>query len=96
MALTHLVDTSVLQRLGMPEIREAVEPMLMAGELARAGVCDLEVGYSARNVNEWDTLIAAAEVFALVETTAEHVRRLVTSGACWRPDISGAPRSPTC
>ncbi len=75
MALTHLADTSVLKRLGILEVRQAVEPMLIAGEIARAGICDLEVGYSARNADEWDSLIGAVEAFALVETTAEHVRR---------------------
>ena len=75
MALTHLVDTSVLKRLRILEVRRAVEPMLIAGELARAGICDLEVGYSARNTDEWDSLIGAVQAFPLVETTAEHVRR---------------------
>lgn len=75
MALTHLADTSVLKRLRIADVRQAVEPMLIAGELARAGICDLEVGYSARNAEEWDGLMAAVEAFALVETTAEHIRR---------------------
>ncbi len=75
MALTHLADTSVLKRLRILEVRRAVEPMLIAGELARAGICDLEVGYSARNTDEWDSLIGAVQAFPLVQTTAEHVRR---------------------
>ena len=49
--------------------------MLIAGELGRAGTCDLEVGYSARSAKEWDALVGAVEAFGLVETTAEHVRR---------------------
>lgn len=75
MALTHLADTSVLKRLRILEVRRAVEPMLIAGELARAGICDLEVGYSARNSAEWDSLTGAVQAFPLVETTAGHVRR---------------------
>ncbi len=75
MALTHLADTSVLKRLGILNVRQAVEPMLVAGEIARAGICDLEVGYSARNTDECDSLIGAVQAFTLVETTAEHVRR---------------------
>jgi hypothetical protein len=35
----------------------------------------LEVGYSARSAREWDELSRSLDVFALVETTAEHVRR---------------------
>jgi predicted nucleic acid-binding protein len=75
MALTHLLDTSVLTRLREPAIREAIEPRAQRGELARAGISDLEVGYSARDEAEWDRLAEAVTVFELVETTAEHVRR---------------------
>ena len=75
MALKHLVDTSVLTRLKQPELRRAIEPGLEAGELARAGISDLELGYSARNVREWDQLMEALEAFELVETTARHLHR---------------------
>jgi hypothetical protein len=74
-ALTHLVDTSVLTRLGQPPIREAIEPRVARGEIARAGVSDLEIGYSARSAAEWDSLMEALEVFELVETTSDHLRR---------------------
>ncbi len=75
MALTHLLDTSVLTRLREPTVREAIEQRARRGELARAGISDLEVGFSARNAAEWDRLADAVEVFELVESTAEHVRR---------------------
>lgn len=75
MALTFLVDTSVLKRLGRPEVRRVIEPLTVSGQLARAAVSDLEVGYSARNAEEWDRLVGALEVFDRVETTATHVRR---------------------
>jgi predicted nucleic acid-binding protein len=75
MALTHVVDSSVLTRLGRPPIRKVIEPMVERGELARAGVSDLEVGYSARSAAEWDQLGEALAIFELVETTADHVRR---------------------
>lgn len=75
MALTHLVDTSVLTRLARPGVRGALQPRAERGELARAGISDLEVGYSARSASEWDRLAEALGVFELVETTAEHVRR---------------------
>jgi predicted nucleic acid-binding protein len=74
-ALTHLVDTSVLTRLRRPEVRSVIEPGLEAGELARAGIGDLEIGYSARNAAEWDRLMEALESFELVETTADHLHR---------------------
>lgn len=75
MALTHLVDISVLTRLRMPSVRQAVDVRARSGELGRAGISDLEVGYSARSAKEWDQLAEALQIFELVETTAEHVRR---------------------
>lgn len=75
MALTHILDTSVLTRLGDLTVRSAIEPRAARGELARAGISDLEIGYSARNASEWDRLTEALDVFELVETTAEHMRR---------------------
>jgi len=74
-AVTHLVDTSVLKRLSVAEVRSVVEPLADAGRLARAGITDLEVGYSARNAREWDRLVGALDVLELVETTAAHVLR---------------------
>ncbi|MDQ6875991.1 MAG: PIN domain-containing protein [Actinomycetota bacterium] len=75
MALTHLVDTSVLKRLGRPEVRAIVEPLAVAGRLGRPRICDLEVGYSARTASEWDQLAGALSAFESVDTTADHVRR---------------------
>lgn len=75
MALTFLVDTSVLKRLGRPEVRVVVEPLAISGQLARASVSDLEVGYSARNVQEWERLVGALDAFDRVETQSAHVRR---------------------
>jgi hypothetical protein len=75
MALTHLLDTSVLTRLREPTVRKAIEPRVQLGQLARAGISDLEIGFSVRNAAEWDRLADAVEAFALLETSAEHVRR---------------------
>ena len=47
----------------------------MSGGLGRAGISDLEIGYSARNAREWDSVQEALASFELVETTAAHVRR---------------------
>lgn len=75
MALTHLVDTSVLTRLRHSSVRDVIEPMAAAGTLARAGISDLEVGYSARSAKEWDRALDALGAFDLVETSSDHVRR---------------------
>lgn len=75
MALTHLVDTSVLKRLGRPEVRAVIEPLATSGRLGRPRICDLEIGYSARNVREWDQLIEDLDAFQAIDTTATHVHR---------------------
>jgi predicted nucleic acid-binding protein len=74
-ALTHLVDTSVLTRLGHTAVRTAVEPLVTGGQVGRAGISDLEVGFSARNLAEWTRLAAALAAFPLIETDAAHLRR---------------------
>jgi predicted nucleic acid-binding protein len=75
MALTHLVGTSVLTRLRHNAVLAVVEPLASSGSLARAGITDLEIGYSARNAKEWDQAVDALNAFELIETSAEHVRR---------------------
>jgi len=74
-ALTHLLDTSVVSRLGAPTVRAVIEPLVNGGRVGRAGITDLEVGYGSRNTREWDQDLADLSVFDLVETTADHVRR---------------------
>jgi len=86
MALTHLLDSSVLTRLHQSAVRDAVESSAERGELARAGISDLEIGYSARDADEWDRLAEGLRAFELVETTADHmlrarqVQRLLAAG----------------
>jgi hypothetical protein len=75
MAITHLVDTSVLTRLAEPAVRSAIEPLAAVGHVGRSGISDLEVGYSARNLREWDALQQALQVFGLVETEVRHLKR---------------------
>ena len=75
MALTHLVDTSVLTRLGQASVRAVVEQLAASGQLARAGISDLEIGYFARNTREWDSLQRALNSFELVESSTAHVQR---------------------
>jgi predicted nucleic acid-binding protein len=74
-ALTHLLDSSVLTRLHHAAVRNAIETPAERGELGRAGISDLEIGYSARDAAEWDRLEEALRAFELVETTSGHVQR---------------------
>jgi acyl carrier protein len=75
LALTHLVDTSVLRRLGQPAVRAALEPLAAAGLVGRTAITDLEMGEESAGPDTWDDLAADLEVFALVEVTEEHFRR---------------------
>lgn len=75
MALTHVVDTSVLTRLRQQAVRRVVEPLAASGSLARAGITDLEIGYSARSASEWDRAFGALDAFVLIETSGDHLRR---------------------
>jgi hypothetical protein len=45
------------------------------GQVARVGISDLEIGFSARNAAEWTRLAGALAAFPLIETDASHVRR---------------------
>ena len=75
MGVTHLVDSSVISRLDEPAVRAVVDPLTHGGQIGRAGITDLEVGYGSRNAREWDQDMADLAVFKLIETTAEHVQR---------------------
>jgi predicted nucleic acid-binding protein len=74
-ALTHLVDTSVLTRLHRPEVAAVVAPLASAGQLGRATISDLEVGFSARNAREWDQLVGALRAFDPVPIDSGHFDR---------------------
>lgn len=52
---TWLVDKSVLARLARPEVREVVLPRVQAGRIAISIVTELEIGFSARSVDDYLT-----------------------------------------
>ena len=56
-------------------VRAALEPLAVGGRAGRAGISDLEVGFSARSLREWTQWTAALAAFPLIETDAAHVRR---------------------
>ena len=75
MAVELLVDTSVLKRIRHPQVRSVVEPLASAGRLGRATISDLEVGYSARNADEWDLLVGSLDAFVRIEVRGRHFER---------------------
>lgn len=74
MALSHLVDTSVLTRLHVPGVRERVTA-LSQGTLAVTTITMLEIGFSARNAAEWDQLTGVLAAFSIVDVEPSHIAR---------------------
>lgn len=72
--MTFLLDSSVVTRLRVRMVRERVQALDRVG-LARTAMTDLEVGFSARNGEEWDRLMAAMEALELVDADARHFAR---------------------
>jgi len=69
-----LLDTSVLTRLSSPSILQRIKKLDRDG-LARTSITDLEIGFSARNADEWDRLIAALDTFQRIDVEAHHFER---------------------
>ena len=74
MAVSYVVDTSVITRLANAGVRSRLE-QLDAGGLARVSITDLEIGFSARNADEWDRLQASLAVFRRLDIEEGHFRR---------------------
>ncbi len=69
-----LLDTSVLTRLRSPSILQRIRELDGAG-LARTSMTDLEIGFSARSVDQWDRLAAALGAFRRIEVEAHNFDR---------------------
>ena len=79
MALTYLLDTSVLSRLRTPEVRSRVEGLSQAGHLHISRLSFLQLGFSARSKDEWNRIQRACRAFSITEVTDEdYEQALVT------------------
>lgn len=73
---TFLADKSALTRRDTrPEVREALEPLLVAGEIATCGMVDLELLYSATSRATYRALAEALRGMPRVPTEEAGVRR---------------------
>jgi predicted nucleic acid-binding protein len=72
---TYLADKSALaRRQTRPEVREALDPLLLTGEVATCGIIDLELLYSATSPATYRALAEALRGIPRVplkETTVE-------------------------
>ncbi len=64
-----LADKSALARLPHQQVREALEPLIMTGDVARCSVVDMEILFSARSHRDFAQVRSEREAgFPLVET----------------------------
>ncbi|MFM1790553.1 MAG: hypothetical protein RLZZ526_880 [Actinomycetota bacterium] len=75
MAVKYMLDTSVVKRVSSDGVRAVVRTLALAGEIGRTSIIDLEVGYSARNGDEWSELTGVLGSFPLVSFTQSHFDR---------------------
>jgi len=67
---TYLADTSVLaRRETRPEVREILEPLFLAGQVATCGVIDLELLYSASSPQHYTKLTIVLRALPRVHVT---------------------------
>lgn len=69
MVLTFLLDASVLTRLSEPTVQHALHEPTFLRQVARCRASDLEIGFSARSVREWDAFQVALRAFEQVGVT---------------------------
>lgn len=73
---TYLADKSALTRSdARPEVREVVEPLLLAGRIATCGIVDLELLYSAPSPATYHELATALRAMPRVPVTDSAVDR---------------------
>lgn len=67
--MTYLLDTSVLTRLREPRVTDRVAALTLAREARTCTISTLELGFSARNGHEFDTLIEQLRIFDSEQVT---------------------------
>lgn len=76
---TFLADKSALaRRETRPEVRDVLEPLLVAGEIATCGIVDLELLYSARDRATYRALVEALRGMPRVAVDDAAVSRALT------------------
>jgi len=61
--------------LAIPEVRGALQPLIDAVALGRCTISDLEIGFSASNVADWDSLQGNLARLEPVHPTPDVMRR---------------------
>lgn len=72
----YLADTSALtRRETRPEVREVIEPLLLAGRIATCGIVDLELRFSAPDPGSYAELARVLQALPRVPVTEATVDR---------------------
>jgi predicted nucleic acid-binding protein len=78
----YLADTSVFARLTRPSVTAALAPLAAGGQVALCSPVMFELGYSARNPNDYRALVDGLSAFPPVPVTdADHRRASEVQGA---------------
>jgi hypothetical protein len=81
-SIRYLVDTSVFARLTKPAVAAAFAPLAAGRELALSNPVAFELGYSARNPEDYREVADRLQSFPAVRTTdADHQRALEVQAA---------------
>lgn len=79
MALTarYLAHTSALARIGHSQVQAILAPLLAENLVATCAIVDLEILYSARNLADYEALLAERRAFEDVPITPEVMARAI-------------------
>ena len=79
---TYLAATSVFARLSQPAVAAEFAPLAATGRVALCAPVAFEIGYSARNADDYQALALRLDAFPLVPVNdADHRRAIEVQGA---------------
>lgn len=73
----YLADKSALARMSIPAVAGRLGPLLESGEVATCAIVDLEVLYSARNLEQYERVHAERRAFPDAPITPQVVSRAI-------------------
>lgn len=77
MAPRFLADKSALARLHRPEVDRRLTPLILAGDVARCGIIDLEILYSARAHSDFVAILEERRGLPSVAISQQDFERAV-------------------
>ncbi len=95
MRAIFLADKSALARLPQPAVDRLLTPLLLAGQVARCGIVELELLYSARTHSDFLEILAARRALPMVATEqADFDRAIAVMGLLARQGRHRGPSIP--